>query len=276
MFWKLLKHEFRAVGPMVLLTWAAVVGFTALSSLFGLLSRDIDELFLIPMMITTGISALVAFAAVIIVYVLIIRRFYVNIYGDEGYLTLTLPVTRGSIIWSKLICAIIFMIGTILIVCGSVLLRSSVISTDIVEGAIDMLSIIANRIVSFTGTPVWVASTELFFIMATSLVKSILVFYAAISLGQFFTGHRLLGSVLGYLGLNVVGRALNSGYMFIMGLSQKGIEILEQFYYGYSLDSLTGFEVQVSIILYIVLIALEAAMLWILTDLIMRKAVNLQ
>ena len=38
MFGKLLKHEFRATAPMILLTWLALIGFTALSALFGFLA----------------------------------------------------------------------------------------------------------------------------------------------------------------------------------------------------------------------------------------------
>lgn len=275
MFGKLLKHEFRATAPMILLTWLVLIGFTALSALFGFLAGK-TEVFLLPMMITTFFAGTIAFAALIVVYVIIIRRFYTNVFGDEGYLTLTLPVTRGSIIWSKLLCAMIWLIGTSAVVFGSVTFRAAVESTDAVQSFINAFGLVAARIVNFTGIPVWGASTELFIFLAVSLVRSILVFYAAIALGQFLTGHRLLGSVLAYLGLGVVERILNTGYTVLMGISHKGLEVLEQFYYGYALDSLTGFEVQVSVIVYIVLLAVEAALLWLLTDLVLRKAVNLQ
>ena len=275
MFGKLLKHEFRATSPLVLLVWAAVIGFSGLSSLFRLLCRELD-IFWLPMTVTTFFTVILAIASVVVVYVLIIRRFYVNVYGDEGYLTLTLPVTRGSIIWSKLICGIVWVIGTVVVVFGAVILRMTAEDANTLEKVLTMLGMTADRIVDFSGFPIWAVSTELFAFLLVSLVKSIMLFYTAISLGQFFTGHRLLGSVISYLGLNVVGRVVDSLYSLIMGISKQGLNIAQQFYYNYSLDKAAGFEIQVSIILYIVLVAVWTAVLWLLTDFIMRRAVNLQ
>lgn len=275
MFGKLLKHEFRATSPLVLLVWAAVIGFSGLSSLFRLLCRELD-IFWLPMTITTFFTVILAIASVVVVYVLIIRRFYLNVYGDEGYLTLTLPVTRGSIIWSKLICGMVWVIGTVIVVFGAVMLRIIAEDADTLNEVLNMLGMTASLIVDFSGVPIWAVSTELFAFLLVSLVKSIMLFYTAISLGQFFTGHRLLGSVISYLGLNVVGRVVDSLYSLIMGISQQGLNIAQQFYYNYSLDISAGFEIQVSIILYIVLIAVWTAVLWLLTDFIMRRAVNLQ
>lgn len=275
MFGKLLKHEFRATSPLVLLVWAAVIGFSGLSSLFRLLCRELD-IFWLPMTVTTFFTVILAIASVVVVYVLIIRRFYVNVYGDEGYLTLTLPVTRGSIIWSKLICGIVWVIGTVIVVFGAVMLRMTTEDAETLNEVLNMLGMTASLIVDFSGVPIWAVSTELFAFLLVSLVKSIMLFYAAISLGQFFTGHRLLGSVISYLGLNVVGRVVDSLYSLIMGISKQGLNIAQQFYYNYSLDKAAGFEIQVSIILYIVLVAVWTAVLWLLTDFIMRRAVNLQ
>ena len=55
-----------------------------------LLERQL-ELFSLPLGITFGLYCVFAFASMTIVYVIIARRFYVNVYGDEGYLTLDPP-----------------------------------------------------------------------------------------------------------------------------------------------------------------------------------------
>ena len=52
--------------------------------------------------------------------VVMIQRFYKNVLGDEGYLTLTLPVNVHEILWSKLIVSFVWFLATGLIAIASV------------------------------------------------------------------------------------------------------------------------------------------------------------
>ena len=45
----------------------------------------------------------------------LIVRYYRNLYGDEGYLMNTLPVTPAQHVWAKLICAFLWELGLSLI-----------------------------------------------------------------------------------------------------------------------------------------------------------------
>ena len=57
-------------------------------------------------------------ALIILTYVLVIRRFYVNMVRDEGYLSLTLPVSTRMHMLSKLLSGIFFILltGAVLVV----------------------------------------------------------------------------------------------------------------------------------------------------------------
>ena len=121
MLGKLLKHEFRATartmlpmfGVVVLLSVLANLGFAqiadaengALDILFGLF---IFAFFL--GLFTMGVMAMVV----------MIQRFYKNVLGDEGYLTLTLPVNVHEIVWSKLIVSFVWFLATGLIAMAAV------------------------------------------------------------------------------------------------------------------------------------------------------------
>lgn len=64
---------------------------------------------LIPIILSLIFGILVA-GAWIATFVIIIRRFYKNVFGREGYLTLTLPVSSHQLILSKLLASLIWTV----------------------------------------------------------------------------------------------------------------------------------------------------------------------
>lgn len=275
MFFKLLKYDFRATAPSVLLLWAGLLILSGLSALFGALCSSLD-IFYLPMLLSTLLFAVLAIASVVIVYVLMIRRFYRNIYSNEGYLTLTLPVRRGSVIWSKLICSVVWVIGTfaVLMLSGMILILSD--TTNSFMSVLADTLLIAEWLIKFIDLRIWVIAAELSAFGLVSLFKSILILYAAVSIGQLFKRHRILGSFVGYGIVSIIGRIVESVYSWLMGLSSLSIDFTRQMYSGHLLDQTVLFNIQVSLIVYIVLSAIFAAVLFMFTELVMRRHVNLQ
>lgn len=275
MVFKLLKYDFRATAPSVLLLWAGLLILSGLSALFGALCSSLD-MFYLPMLLSTLLFAVLAIASVVIVYILMIRRFYRNIYSNEGYLTLTLPVRRGSVIWSKLICSVVWVIGTfaVLMLSGMILILSD--TTNSFMSVLADTLLIAEWMIKFIDLRIWVIAAELSAFGLVSLFKSILILYAAVSIGQLFKRHRILGSFVGYGIVSIIGRIVESVYSWLMGLSSLSIDFTRQMYSGHLLDQTVLFNIQVSLIVYIVLSAIFAAVLFMFTELVMRRHVNLQ
>ncbi len=275
MVFKLLKYDFRATAPSVLLLWAGLLILSGLSALFGALCSSLD-IFYLPMLLSTLLFAVLAIASVVIVYILMIRRFYRNIYSNEGYLTLTLPVRRGSVIWSKLICSVVWVIGTfaVLMLSGMILILSD--TTNSFMSVLADTLLIAEWMIKFIDLRIWVIAAELSAFGLVSLFKSILILYAAVSIGQLFKRHRILGSFVGYGIVSIIGRIVESVYSWLMGLSSLSIDFTRQMYSGHLLDQTVLFNIQVSLIVYIVLSAIFAAVLFMFTELVMRRHVNLQ
>ena len=73
-----------------------------------------------------------------IVYVIIARRFYVNVYGDEGYLTLTLPVKRSYIILSKLIVGMCWLIAQVVVIILSLLILT--VSPQFIKAFLEVIA----------------------------------------------------------------------------------------------------------------------------------------
>ena len=138
---KLLKHEFRATGrmmlPLFLILLATSVG--ANLSIRGML--DTDNRFLNILGSLLIVAFVVAVIGVCVMsMVVMVQRFYKNLLQDEGYVMMTLPVSTHQHIWSKLIVSAVWFALTILIVCLACLIMAADVTVigEIVSGCQDL------------------------------------------------------------------------------------------------------------------------------------------
>lgn len=104
MLGKLLKYEFKYSARMLPVVYLAV----AVAYLFGLLAKALD---IAPLRVSMSLLLVVGgVAAVIITFLTVILRYFKGLFGAEGYLSQTLPVSKGCLIASKVITAYIWMI----------------------------------------------------------------------------------------------------------------------------------------------------------------------
>lgn len=131
MFGKLLKYELKSVGKWYLTLNAAVLLVSiilglVLKALGGNFSTDTNstsaQIFTIILVL---LLAMVISGSLLSTLAIIIKRFYSNIFGRQGYLTLTLPVTTNQIICSKLLASLLWSIFNIFIVIIGIILVSS-------------------------------------------------------------------------------------------------------------------------------------------------------
>ena len=110
MLGRLLKHEFRATGRIMLPLIAAEL---LVSVLAGLSVRGLARMQSMSFLHTLYIMTLVVFglglfAIAVVAFVLMIQRFYKSLLRDEGYLSMTLPVTVDAHIWAKLLTSFVW------------------------------------------------------------------------------------------------------------------------------------------------------------------------
>ena len=101
---KLMKHEFRATGR-VLLPLFGILLLAALAARFSvgfLLETDSWFLNLVGGLLTTAFG-LAIFAVCLMALITMVNRFRTNLLGAEGYIMFTLPASVHQQIWSKLI-----------------------------------------------------------------------------------------------------------------------------------------------------------------------------
>lgn len=103
MLGKLIKYEFKSSGRLIPIIYLIV----------GLLTVTGVLLTFANLYIYTAIAFILLFlagaAALVTTYVVIFLRFYHGMFGSEGYLAMTLPVTSGQLYLSKTIVAAIWL-----------------------------------------------------------------------------------------------------------------------------------------------------------------------
>ncbi|MDB8649893.1 ABC transporter ATP-binding protein [Streptococcus australis] len=212
MFGKLMKYELKATYKWYLI----ISGVLAILSIFaGLLASSVitgaatytaDTTYTI-----VGIIVLVIFAGYIGLtltnYIIIIRRFYNNIFGREGYLTWTLPTGSHTVLLVKVTSALIWSIFCFISLILSLLIFLGVIGLAQQQNIFDVLGPVFEHIGS---SLIW--QSLLFQVLAT--ISGILMLYCAISLGQLFINSRIvMAFVFGFIlwvVLSIIGRLFPS------------------------------------------------------------------
>ncbi|EHJ53276.1 hypothetical protein [Streptococcus macacae] len=228
MFGKLLKYEFKSVGSWFFGLYGLAI---ALSLFLGIWLRfnitfsgssdyraDFNSN-------VQGVFASLLFSLLLAVFItifiatllLIIRRFYNNIFGREGYLTLTLPVSTHNILLSKLAAALIWIICSCFVSLFSVFLLvapwlgSALRSHYLSNGLSDLFNTLFNP-----------ASFLVSLSLLVSIISCILGIYFAASLGQLFLDNRILFAIVFYFLISIICSSLD----FLLGSNGNSIDIV--------------------------------------------------
>ncbi|HEM5096570.1 TPA: ABC transporter permease [Streptococcus suis] len=205
MFKKLLKYEFQSVGKWYVGIYA---GALALSAILGFWLQALNvrtqagttepggaEMVLFgTSFMTFGI--LIA-ALGLSTFFMVINRFRKNVYGRQGYLTMTLPVSSHHIILSKLLASLVWYLlaGITIILSIGIVLAVLMLGSE--EFVIPELQTLIQQLD-------WsVIFAHLFYSLIESTM-GILLIYFSISVGQLFKDHRLLFAILTYIGISIV------------------------------------------------------------------------
>lgn len=234
---RLLRHEFRATGRIMLPLIAATA---LLSVMSGIGIRILDDpnagnaaniisVFILVLYIL-GI-----FAVSVVAFVLMVERFRKNLLEDEGYLMFTLPVGVDAHIFAKLIVSVIwfFVAGLVLFTVFIMLgVADATVFSGIAEGFTTFMPELGT-ILEYIGGGSRAAGTAhivgyvLEVLLASALMAAMIClrFYSAMAIGYSFSNRKMLFSVLaffamgflldflGFLLLRLVGVLGNSGML---------------------------------------------------------------
>ncbi len=217
---KLLKYEFisylRTLVPMYIILLA-----------IGVVNRFIqifeNDHFSYDIVFTSSVIALSISIIVCVVMTVIVGvvRFHKNLYSSEGYLTFTLPVTSGQLIFTKLVMLIAFtLIGlAVIILSGSIAMLGEVL----VE-VFRAIGYLAKQYFNHVGVHGAFYIVEFIILLFVSVTYQYLLYYSCITIGQTAKKNRVFMAFLTYFVYYIITQVIGTIFVIIgMVFGEMGI-----------------------------------------------------
>ena len=216
----LMKHEMRATAKTFIWLYIAFAAIAVVNMLVnpasmfnstpggGVGMAEASAIVPSTIRVIFGVLYGLALSAMVVgTLVVVILRFFRNLLGDEGYLMMTLPVSREQNIMSKLLVAVLWNVCTCVLIILSILLMFA--AAGVLGDGIQAISDYARA-----GAPVgrWI------FMFAVALVVSsfmgVLMLYAAMATGPNLLKNRVGGSILAYIAIYIISMIVTAVILF--------------------------------------------------------------
>lgn len=193
MLGKLIKHEFKATAKVFSLLYVAFITLTLLTKFCVYIPFE-NYVFKIMEILLSILYVVALMGMSLFSFVLVLMRFNTNMLKDQGYLSNTLPVKMWQHITAKVITYVVWVVLSFI---------AMFVSLGIFfagDGSEEVIRAFFNKLADNTGLiPLLIFVIVL--LIAQAFVN-ILNCFAALSLGQIFSKHRVAGAVLFYFVLN--------------------------------------------------------------------------
>lgn len=271
---KLLKHEFRATGRIMLPLYLILLATSVAANLSLRYLMNSRAWFLNMVGGLLMMALVVAIIGVCVVsFVLMIQRFYKNLLQDEGYVMLTLPVSIHQHIWSKLIVSSVWFIVTglaVILACCVTAFDITVIR-EILWGLGELFQEL-RKIQAYYALNGTAIAVELIVLVFLGLVAMCLQFYAALAAGHSLPSHKMAWSVVWYFGLQFVFQLI--GVCAIQILDQVNFFDWGIFHPEIHLDVMAG--IHIGMLLLTLGTVIYGAVFYGVTTFFLKKRLNLE
>ena len=178
---KLLKYEFSFYYKRMLPLFLVVLGTALLNRITQFFEADTSS-YRILFGSSVVLLVVASLAAVIGVIVIAVSRYYKNMFANEGYLTLSLPVTSEQHLVSKLTAAFLWSVFTgICVLLGIAVATAGDVFAELMKAGFYMVRKVVWPAVH--GNTIGYG-IEFLLALITASVKVILLCYACLSIGQ--------------------------------------------------------------------------------------------
>lgn len=269
MLGKLLKYEFKGTGRILLPFYGLIIVLAIVTKVFdGIQIYTLGNLGELGMGIVVAAYGSTIVAVMVLTMFLIIQRFAKTVYGDEGYLTNTLPVKTSSIIGSKLISAMCWIFFS-----GIVALLSVFIIAYYNGFFNDFIYAWNYWIPQFTSSEVQTFVLFAFegaLVALLSAVSGIMLIYMVISIGQLFK-RKFVGAIGAFIGVSFVMNTITGffGNLFFEQNMMLNIQTSQEFFGFIDL-------IHSMIIFALIFTILKILVYFFATNYIMKNKLNLE
>ena len=252
MLGKLIKHDFRALSRTLFPLQIGILGGGLVATILSALSIRLSEaswagangsnlvkMLLLGASVTVAVLIGVAImASLFVTLILICYHFYRSFLADEGYLTFTLPVPTGKLIWSKLLTGMIWTVINAVVVMVTLLIFSvfgttsnSLVNNEVLNAFRMFFTDLLPEAAKYVNVPLM--GVEIVVIGILALASQLLEIYFAIVVGgQVAKKHKVLAAIGMYLLINMGVGMISTTFMSIVafgeGFSSLTLETVPQ------------------------------------------------
>lgn len=186
MLGQVLKYDLKAVCRYLIPLYAVLLGLGVMVRLLGFF----DNISIIAIICGLMVVALVLVSvfSFVLTGIFSVKHYLENLFKDEGYLTHTLPVKKGTLLVSKVLVSLITLILTALVLFISLLI--AFYQEGLFSEVIKVLGL------SIYGMKVYEFLLFMIFYSIIGYLTTILMVYAAISVGYSKSSNKLVSSVV--------------------------------------------------------------------------------
>jgi len=206
---KLLKYEFKFIFKVIIVFYMLGLFFALLTRIF--MSFDSSLMMNIIGKICSGITISMIFNIIINNIMRMWYRFKANLYGDESYLTHTLPIDKKTIYTSKILSSVISLFISFLVI--TIILFIAYYSKENLEMIKNMILPLTD-ILNVSMVKIILSIIFILFLEITCLLQ---IGYTGIILGHKMNNHKTAFSVL---------------YGFITYMGAQSLTLLSMFIYA--------------------------------------------
>lgn len=227
MLGKLIKYDLKSTSKVLILVHAFLLLSAFLMRIFmtgQIQLEDVEDSSNILMALTILLYSLIVIGASFATSIIVAVRFYKNLFSDEGYLTNTLPVSRGILLLAKTIS------GGIWTALDMALLLLSIYIVAFPPNVMELFQDNKEAVMEamgFTGSYTLPSVPAIVgFLLILSLLSgfsSVAMIYASVVLGQLFSSHRVIGAVACYFAISTIFSMISYAIMLVIGLSSQAL-----------------------------------------------------
>lgn len=193
---KLMKYEFmyylRSIAPMCII----LLGMALANRLIQFAEKD-STTYNILFTSSAILLGIMCFVVIAMAFILGVVRFHKNMYSEEGYLSLVLPVTENQHIFAKVLCA---LIETVVAFIWVLISLSIATAGDVWVELMKAFFFLMKKGSEVAGATNFVFYVIEFVVAAVAVVVcAFLLFYACDSIGQLAKKNRVLSAFGAYL-----------------------------------------------------------------------------
>lgn len=262
---KLIKYDLKATAKIFFLLHILYLTICFCVRIFFMDRLDFsasEESLISSIAIMASLILFLITAINLCTWLLITFRFYRNLFGREGYLSWTLPVSGLQHLWAKIISGYIYMFADVF------LLSTGILILVTGKNITDAYSVAAPVFTQELGISLSGFSSWLFLFSAFSCISTVIMSYFCVAVGQLFPGHRILCAIAAYFITTFIVQILAFVPMTALGLL-PGYDLL-----GTQPGSVADY-VFAALSISLVLMGILTVIQYIVTHIILKKKVNL-